>query len=135
MLYSELDLDKIDQSTDQVFMFDSEMKIHIWNKKVTEVYNIADTDAIGKSLFSLYPNTQNDYRITCFKQAINENKSFYFSGMPYTYTQGWYSQAIIPIVTGKGSYALSIVRGHSENERFVKKDLLRSVVKMQKATV
>jgi hypothetical protein len=109
------------------------MRVTCWNPACEKQWHISRDQAISKTLIELFPQfpMQSDYRYQCLVQAAQKGKSFYFSNLPYKYSEGMYYQAIVPLKSDNRIVgALNIVR----DSRYVKgplskKDLLLPLVK------
>jgi len=134
VLLADFDMDKILQASDYISAYGQDMKIIIWNDAVAHKYKVSREDALGASLLHVFPDIQNDFRVKCFHEARGEGKSFYFSMLPYVYESGFYTQVIIPVYHQGEVMALSVVRHHINEERFLKNDLLAPLLKKHPAT-
>lgn len=123
-----IDLKKIENSADCISGYDDHMKITIWNIAVAKKYGIDKEKALGSDLLELFPRIKDDFRVRCFRESARENKVFFFSALPYAYEQGFYTQLILPDKQKKHFSVLSIVRNHTRNGHFLKKDLLDSLL-------
>lgn len=126
---SQTDFAKLELSTDCISGFDRDLNITVWNDAVVKKYGIAKEDALGKNLLELFPRleNENDFRLACFRECIREKKTFFFSGMPYVYGRGIYTQLIMPVKEDSDCKVLSVVTDHEANKRYARPDLLRSV--------
>ncbi|MBS1587955.1 MAG: PAS domain-containing protein [Bacteroidetes bacterium] len=125
------DFAKIEQSNDCISGFDENLNLVIWNGAVERKYQMPKADVLGRNLLELFPQIVNDFRVTCFRESIADRKSFFFSSLPYQYDHwGIYTQLIIPAkhpLPGNIK-VLSIVRDHSEHERYMRNDLLQPLM-------
>lgn len=130
MDFCTLDLNIIDRSTDCISVYDEDLNIKVWNKAVEKKYGIGAAEAIGENLFDLFPHVKDDYRVRCMKEALAVNKNFYFTGLPYVYGNGTYTQVILPFENSSDErFVMNVVRDHSPNERILRADMLRPLFK------
>lgn len=104
--------------------YDRKLRVIAWNKLCEKKFSITARDALGKNLLEIFPDVDNDYRVKCLKECALEGKDFYFAGLPYLYTKGFYSQLIIKISEG----VIMIACDHKENEKISRNQLLAAIV-------
>src|SRR5688500_7535820 len=102
MLLSYFDFAKLHSSPHFVSIYNKELCFTILNDACAQRYNLDKEKVIGQSLFTVFPlTTESDYRVKCIKLAISEGRSFYFADLPYLYTDGHFSNVILPLRNDK----------------------------------
>jgi len=132
MLYDFLDINKVNQSIDCISMYDQDLVIMKWNRACEKRFRIESSHAVRKNLLDLFPHIKNDYRVACLRDSVKLGKSFYFPGLPFEFSEGYYTQLIMPL---KDQFDLvwgtiNIIRVHSyPGEVFSRADLLNPLLK------
>jgi PAS domain-containing protein len=132
MRYDQLDTDKIAHSSDLVSILDIEMRILKWNLSNELRSGISEGHASGKYLTELFPFIKGDYRLNCLSDAAKEGKSFYFANLAFEYSDGFYSQLILPLKdhTNNRIGVLNIVKcQNNDQENHTRKSLLLPLLK------
>lgn len=128
-MQKQLDLDKIEKSSDFISGYDENLHIVIWNEAIANKYKLSKADAIGKYVLDLFPHVAtDDFRLLCLRQSISERKMFYFSALPYVFEEGTYSQLILPGRDHSHFSVLSVVRDHKGNELYPRTELLDAIM-------
>lgn len=98
----------------------------VWNRACARKYGISKEAALGHNLLELFPQIASDYRVTCFRKSAKEGQSFFFPNLPNLYSEGMYSQVILPLHNEQKRLmgTLSIVR-NGEAERIRMEDLVK----------
>lgn len=120
-MLSALDLEKVKNATESISAYDENLNITLWNPAVGKRHGVTEENALGQSLFSLFPYAAGDQRINFLRIAMVTGQSFYFPNMIYLYTQPftYYSQYIQPIrKNGRIIGVVNIVRDHLMEESF-----------------
>lgn len=134
MQLSVLDAHKIEQSPDCISAYDAELNILIWNRACEEKFGIPKEEALSRNLLHLFPHIEEDYRVGCFRKTLHEGESFFFPNLPLLYTEGVYSQAILPLHNEQKAVVgtLNIIR-NGEHHRIKKEDLVRPLRTKERA--
>jgi PAS domain-containing protein len=127
MHFPTLNLERVKTANESISAFDEQLNITLWNPAIEKRTGIAEKDAIGKSLFYLFPHIQNDQRVRFLSIAMMMDQPFYFPNMIYLYTQPftYYTQYIHPLkLDNKIIGVLNIVRDHIMEESFSSDEFL-----------
>lgn len=127
MLSPALNLDKVRNAPECISVYDGELNVTLWNPAIEKRMGVAEKDALGKSLFTLFPFTTGDHRIKFLQIAMMLDQPFYFPNMIYLYTQPftYYTQYIHPLKkNGRVIGVINIVRDHEIEETYSKDEFL-----------
>ena len=127
-----LDMEKIDRSGDLIVIYDRELNFTHWNSSCENRFGFLKTDVIGQPLLKFFPQVDDDFRVKCLRDAISEEKSFFFTNLPYLYSKGYYSQLILPLysIEIRPVGVISIARDVEElSPPLTRKDFLVPVLK------
>jgi|SRR5690349_10968598 len=131
MRVAYLDTEQINGSEDCISMYNRNLLITGWNRACEKKYGLSYDLVRNRPLLDIFPNSINDYRVACIREAAQQGKSFFFSNMIYNDGMGNYTQAIVPLrnMDGEITGALNIIRDLHEEKHFTKKDLLLPLLK------
>lgn len=127
MLSPILNLEKVRASIESVSAYDEQLNVTLWNPAIEKRTGITEKDAIGKSLFVLFPQIKDDQRAKFLNIAMLMDQSFFFPNMVYLYTQPftYYTQYIHPLKQGgKIIGVINIVRDHEMEESYHAEEFL-----------
>jgi PAS domain-containing protein len=128
--YSSVDLTKLANSSDYVSIYDKDLIIREWNNAAALRFNISRPDAIGARVMDFIDNAEDDYRVVCYKECVELDKTFFFPSVSFLYTTGIYTQVIIPLKTNAATmHVLTVMREHALDETYTKDDLLLPLLK------
>jgi PAS domain-containing protein len=128
--YHSIDLNKVRNSTDYIVIFDKQLVIQEWNEAAATRFFVHRSDAIGKKMDELIDESDEDYRVQCYKESAELGKEFFFPSVSFLFTTGFYSQLILPLtVDSNVSYVVSIMREHTPDVSFERNHLLFPLLK------
>jgi len=132
MLYDLLDINKLNGSEDCISIYNQQLVIMKWNPACEKAFRIEASKAVRSNLLDLFPQVKNDYRITCLRDSATSGKSFFFTSMPYEFSDGFYSQLILPMRDNSRAIwgTINIIHHHqTAAERYSRSDLLNPLLK------
>jgi PAS domain-containing protein len=118
---------KVRGALESISVYNEQLDITLWNPAIEKRTGIAEKDAIGKSLFTLFPHIKDDQRTKFLNIAMQMDQSFFFPNMIYLYTQPftYYTQYIHPLKkNGKVVGVINIVRDHEMEETYSPEEFL-----------
>jgi PAS domain-containing protein len=127
MLSPILNPGRVHSAKELISVYDCQLNITLWNPAIERRMGIPAKDAIGKSLFSIFPFAANDQRIKFLTLSMQLDQGFYFPNMIYLHTQpfSYYTQYIHPLKTnGKVTGVINIVRDHEMEQTFLPEEFL-----------
>jgi PAS domain-containing protein len=128
--YSAVDLTKLANSSDYISIYDKELIIREWNDAAALRFNISRPDAIGARVIDFIDDAEDDYRVVCYKECVEMDKTFFFPSVSFLYTSGIYTQVIIPLKTNTTTtHVLTVMREHTLDEAYTQDELLLPLLK------
>jgi PAS domain-containing protein len=128
MLSSFLYPDKVKAAGESISAYDADLNVTLWNPAIEKRSGISEKDALGKSLFFLFPHIKDDQRAKFLSLAMVMDQTFFFPNMIYLYIQPftYYTQYIHPLkINGKVVGVINIVRDHAAEENYSQNEFLQ----------
>lgn len=85
----------INNSTDEIFAFDRELRFTAWNKKLEDEVGIHKEEVIGKSVFDIFPSYRHAEGLR-FREAL-QGKAIHFQPVYYPSRKRYVQMNVIPL--------------------------------------
>ncbi|WPP50948.1 PAS domain-containing sensor histidine kinase [Catalinimonas niigatensis] len=106
----------MDTTTEGISALDTELRVTLWNKALTERSGIKKEDIVGKPLFDFFPKNKTVLEMEAIEKA-QKGEKVYLQDIPIKARQGFYDMHVVPLKDASGRIAGSLSLSRDVTER------------------